>query len=92
MNLGSAGEDGGRSQSDDGPEHPRVAENGDLSMMPGISFTFNAELYKGADNSTSSKPFQVLKINGRLVIEVSVSQFAFWLNRLTTNADNSWSI
>ena len=91
MNLGSAGEDGGRSQSDDGPDHPLVAENGDLSM-PGISFTFDAKLYKGAGKSTSSKPFQVLKINGRLVIEVSVSQFAFWLNRLTTNADNSWSI
>jgi hypothetical protein len=96
VHLGGAGEDSGRGQSDDsdGPEPPQVAENGD-SSMPGISFAFNAELYKDTDNSTSSKPFQELKINGKFVVEVSVSQFAFSVkHRLTTNADNScqWSI
>ena len=85
-------EDGGRGQSDDSPKRPQVSEDGDLSM-PGISFAFDAELYMGTGISTSSKPFQVLKINGRLVVDVSFLQFAFLIkHRLTTNADNSWSI
>ena len=93
MNLGGAGENGGRSQSDDhDPEHLQDIENGD--SLPGISFAFDAEIYKGTGNSTSSnKPFQVLKINGRLVVKVSISQFAISAkHRLTTNGDDSWSI
>jgi len=92
MNLGGAGKDGSRSQSDDGPEHPQDTENGE-SSMPGISFAFDTEIYKGTGKSTASKPFQVLKINGRLVVKVSISQIAFSVkHRLTTNGDNSWSI
>ena len=34
-------------------------------------------------NSASSKPFLVFKINGRVVVKVSISQLQFRLNRLT---------
>ena len=92
MILGSDGEDGSRSQSDDGLEHPQKAEIGD-SSIPGISFACHAEIYHGTGNSTSSKPAQVLKIDGRLVVKVSISQFSFSVkHRLKTNGDDSWSI
>ena len=85
MNLGAAGEDGGRSH---GLEHPQDTEN----REPGISFNFDTKIYKGTGNSETSIPVQVLKMFGRLAVKVSISQFTFSVkHRLTTNGDNSWS-
>ena len=43
MILGSDGEDGSRSQSDDGLERPQNTEIGD-SSIPGISFACDVEI------------------------------------------------
>ena len=67
---------------------------------PSISFDVQAKLFKGTGNSSSSKPFQVLEINGTLVIQVSISQlhaslvfFVRTPNKSYTKfPDGSWSV
>jgi hypothetical protein len=62
-------------ESDDDPD-----DTGDQnSSMPGISFRVQTEIFKGTHLS-SSRPFQIFKINGILEVQVSVLQFVFWLN------------
>jgi len=78
------------SKPEDDQDDPDDAGKGNPST-PSISLDIQAKLFKGTGNSSSSKPFQVLEINGTLVIRVSILQlhaslfFLRTLNNLTPN-------
>ena len=77
--------------SDPDPD-PGPAEKED-SSTPGISFEIQAKLFEGTRNSSSSRPFQELEINGTLVVQVSVLHLFLGKHKhLITNPDNSCSI
>ena len=63
----------GDSNPGDDPEDPEDTGNGD-SLTPGISFQTQAKNFKGTNKSSSSKPSQVLGMNGKLVVQVSILQ------------------
>ena len=47
------------------------------SSTPGISFRVQTEIFKGTDLSSSSRPFQIIKISGIFKVQVSVLQLHF---------------
>ena len=90
--------DGKRPEGDpsdpDDPDDPDDVGNGN-SSTPYISFDIKTRLFKGRTDGSSSKPFQVLQINGTLVVQVRVLQlYSSTLGKHSLinsiNPDNSW--
>ena len=85
-NYGSTLREKGRGYSDDyNKRNSNLGDNdesdddaedaGDRnSSTPGISFHVQTEIFQGTHLSSSSKSFQLFKINGRLEVNVSVLQ------------------
>ena len=65
----------GDSNPGDDPEDPEDTGNRD-SLTPGISFKTQAKIFRGTNKSSSFEPFQVLGMNGELVVQVSILQFS----------------
>ena len=63
----------GDSNPGDDPEDPEGTESRD-SLTPGISFKTQAKIFTGTKKSSSSKPFQLLRMNGEFVVQVSILQ------------------
>ncbi|KAF8797603.1 hypothetical protein BYT27DRAFT_6935145 [Phlegmacium glaucopus] len=59
---------------DSNPEDPESGGNGDPSTPASGIFDIQAKLLKGTGNSSSSRPFQVLEISGKLVVQTTPGQ------------------